>query len=144
MSLVICAGILGTLIMTLFVEIIAHIIRKPFHVVSILSHMLRFGKDLKPASKGIIYIIALLVHYGIGILFSCCFDLCLNYNLIEMHLSNALIFGGFAGLIGIGGWRIFFAIHPAPPKIILSQYLTTIWVGHILYAIGVFYTYLIV
>jgi len=136
------AGILGTFIMTLFVEFTAYISRKPFHVVSILCSMLTFGEEMSTTNKRVIYLVALLVHYSIGVIFSYCFELCLDYNLLALNLSNVLIFGGIAGLIGITGWRTFFAIHPSPPKINLSQYLTIIWIGHILYATGVFWTYL--
>jgi hypothetical protein len=45
------------------------------------------------------------------------------------------------GLIGIIGWRIFFAVHSNSTKIILSQYLLIIWTGHLIYAVGTFVIY---
>jgi hypothetical protein len=135
------AGIAGTLAMTVFTELIAYGAKKPFHVVSILARMLRFRKDLRPIS-GTRYVVALIIHYSIGVLFSYGFEWFITNNRADMNLSNAIIFGGVVGLIGIIGWRIFFAIHPNPPEIILPPYLTTIWVGHIIFSVVLFYSYL--
>lgn len=136
------AGIIATFAMTLFIELICATIKKPFHVVSILSDMLRFGKsDMPDRKKKLIYVAALVLHYLIGVLFACGFKLCLEANVLESNWSHALIFGAAVGLIGVIGWRIFFAVHPKPPALNLFHYLTVIWLGHMIFSIVQFYIY---
>jgi hypothetical protein len=141
-TIVILAGILATLTMTAFVEIVAFVTRKPFHVITILSEMLAFGHWFRPSQQKIIYAGALILHYAIGVGFSYGYLLVLQLHWIRQVLSHALLFGAVAGLIGITGWKIFFAIHPDPPAIERSKYLAVIWSGHIAYAIGLFYSFM--
>jgi hypothetical protein len=140
--LIILAGFTGTLAMTLFTELASFILKKPFHVIRILSLMLHFGSNMTSKLKrDILYWIALVVHYAIGIFFSCVFDFFLEHDLMEFNLWNAMVFGSLAGLVGLLGWRFFFAIHPDPPSLILSQYLAIIWLGHLIFAMGAFLIY---
>ena len=62
--------------------------------------------------------------------------------MMQFTFANALLFGGMAGLLGIIGWRVVFAIHPQPPKINLYEYLTVIWMGHIVFSTTQFYALL--
>jgi hypothetical protein len=140
---IILSGLSGTLAMTLFIELVSAILKKPFHVVRTLARMLKCNSKNDSASKKYLtYCIAVIVHYSIGVMFAYAFDFALNKGLIELVWIHALLFGGLAGLIGIIGWRIFFAIHPNPPKIMLPQYLLVIWTGHLIYAVGTFLIYL--
>jgi hypothetical protein len=140
---IVLSGVAGTLAMTLFTELVSAIFKKPFHVVQILSRMLRRRDNPELlAGKYVSYSIAMIVHYTIGILFSYAFNFFLKQGLLQLTLWNALLFGILAGLIGVLGWRIVLAIHPNPPKIIPSQYLLVIWVGHLIFAIGTFLGYI--
>lgn len=135
---IIMAGIIATLSMTLFVELTALVSRKPFHVIRILANMLRFDKDFNRKQKRMIFIVATILHYGIGVGFAYCYDLSLESDLLTASWKDALLFGAGAGTVGIIVWRIFFAIHPNPPKINLVQYLAVIWLGHLVFACGLF------
>src|SRR5690349_10600711 len=106
--IIILAGIAGTLAMTLFVELVSFILKKPFHVVGILCIMLHFSSNMKSKLKRYaLHGTALVVHYAIGILFSYAFDFFLDSDLMELDLWNAMLFGSLAGFVGILGWRLF-------------------------------------
>lgn len=141
---IIISGIAGTLAMTLFIEFICLLTHKPFHVIRILAYMIPFGRSVVSTNaRRMIYVAAVEIHYAIGVLFTFCFKQCIQSNLMEFTFSNALLFGALAGFVGIIGWRIVFAVHPEPPKIRLSQYLTVIWIGHIVFSIVQFYSLLL-
>jgi hypothetical protein len=140
---VILSGLFGTLAMTLFVNLAAAIFKKPFHVIEVLLRMMQRGENTDSRqTKNIKYAIALVVHYSIGVCFAYVFHFLLQQHVIELSWTNAILFGSLAGLIGILGWRIVFAIHPNPPQLELIHYLLVIWLGHLIFAAGVFITYL--
>jgi hypothetical protein len=138
----ILAGILGTVAMTLCTEIAFRLLKRPYHVVRILARMLQ-GRSipsdgtLRPGT----YLLASFLHYAIGVAFSFGYQWLVFRNILSPGVFPALLFGAFIGLIGITGWRIFFAIHPLPPNVSLKQYLPAIWVGHIVLAFVMYYTY---
>jgi hypothetical protein len=140
--LIILSGVAGTFAMTCFVELLAAISKKPFHVVRILSRMLQYGDNTPKHKRQITYGVAIIIHYLVGISFTNIFVFLLKTELIEPEIWYALIFGAVAGLVGILGWRIFFAIHPNPAHIDLSQYLIVIWAGHLIFALAMFLLYI--
>lgn len=135
----ILAGIAGTLAMTSFAEITAHLLRKPYFVVIILATMLPFNRDLSPP-KASTYIAATILHYAIGVGFAYAYFGLLLEGLISNNALTALLYGVAIGVIAIAGWRLFFTIHPNPPRI-KPTYFALIWLGHIVLSIvaaGVF------
>ena len=134
------SGIAGTLAMTLFLELICWLSKKPFHVIRILAYILPFGKPVVTAgARKIVFLVAVTLHYAIGVLFTFCFEKSIQLHLMEFTLTNALLFGALAGLVGIIVWRIAFALHPKPPNINLHEYLVSIWLGHVVFSIAQFY-----
>ncbi len=136
--MIIMAGIIGTLAMTLFVELIARLSGKPFRVIRVLAEMLRFGRDLNRSQRRTLFVGATILHYAIGVSFAFCYRLAIDHDILGPTWKDALLFGAAAGLVGIAGWRLFFAIHPKPPEINLFQFLTVIWLGHLVFACGMF------
>jgi hypothetical protein len=137
---IILSGLSGTLAMTLFIELISAIFKKPFHVVRILARMLSDNNE-SVVKKNITYCIAVVVHYSIGVLFAYAFHFLVKQDLIDPTLWHALLFGALAGLVGILGWRMAFALHPNPPVINRPHYLFVIWIGHLIFAMGTFIMY---
>ena len=85
--------------MTLFIELVCLLSGKPFHVIRILAYMLPFGKPVvKKSAKRMIYLAAVIIHYGIGVLFTVCFKQFIQLNLMEFTFTNALLFGALAGI----------------------------------------------
>lgn len=138
---IVIAGIVGTFAMTLFIELICLLLGKPFHVIRILARMLQL-KSSTDRPTPTMFGIAVVVHYSIGILFTYGFKCCIDYELCALSYIDALIFGAIAGMIGILGWRIVFVLHPTPPQLNLPQYLTVIWLGHLVFALGQYYAYI--
>ena len=135
----ILAGLAGTLAMTSFAEITAHLLKKPYFVVIILATMLPFKKDLSPP-KASTYILATILHYAIGVGFAYAYLWLMLKGIITNNTLTALLYGIAIGIIAIIGWRVFFAIHPNPPRI-KPIYFAMIWMGHIVLSIigaGVF------
>jgi hypothetical protein len=132
---IILSGLAGTLAMTLFVELVSAILKKPFHVVGILTRMLKRNDNESIAKKNITYCMAVVIHYSIGVLFAFAFHLLVKQKFIDPTLWHALLFGSLAGLTAIVGWQLAFALHPNLPLINRSQYLLVIWIGHLNFAI---------
>jgi hypothetical protein len=135
------AGIAATLGMSAFTAVGFYLVRAPYHVIRILGNMMRFKKvtplmDIPPMS---VYILTIIVHYTIGILFAISFALILRYDILDNSMIQSLFFGMVIGTIGIGGWKIFFSLHPAPPPVLLKNYLPVIWLGHLVMAIVLHY-----
>lgn len=135
----ILAGLAGTLAMTSFAEIMAHLLKKPYFVVIILATMLPFRRDLSPP-KATTYIGATILHYAIGVGFAYAYLWLMQEGVITNDTPTALLYGVAIGIIAIIGWRLFFAIHPNPP-LVKPIYFAMIWLGHIVLSIigaGVF------
>ncbi|HEY0741851.1 MAG TPA: hypothetical protein VGD40_10325 [Chryseosolibacter sp.] len=136
--LIIMAGIIGTLTMTLFIEVVARVSGKPFRVIHILADMLRFGQEFNHGQRRRIFFLATILHYAIGVGFAFCYNFLLDSKYISSSWGDAVLFGASAGIVGILGWRLFFVVHPDPPVMNLFQYLTVIWLGHLVFACGLF------
>jgi hypothetical protein len=135
----ILAGIAGTLAMTSFAEILAHLLKRPYFVVIILATMLPFNRDLTPP-KASIYIAATILHYAIGVGFAYAYLRLMQEGVITNDTLTALLYGAAIGIIAIIGWRLFFTIHPNPPRI-KPTYFAMIWLGHVVLSViaaGVF------
>ena len=130
-AVVLFAGVGSTLVMTAFSEAIALVFRKPFHVVTILAIMLPFKKNSESPGT-LMYSIATVVHYFIGVIFAFAYSLQLSERLIINDWLSAFLYGGIIASVAVISWRIFFWIHPNPPPIELKNYLLTIWGGHII------------
>lgn len=137
------AGVFGTACMTIFTAVAFRVLKKNFNVVVILGNMLVWQKYtvLEPTRPFWRYLLAFLVHYGIGIFFAYLYAWILIEGIINLSLTSSILFGLAIGFIAIIGWRTFFALHPGPPMVILKYYLLVIGIGHIVLAITTALTY---
>lgn len=140
---IIVAGIVGTAFMTLFMYLLTFITERVMKVTQILGTMLTFRtteegglSETKPA-----VIAGVIGHYCIGILFALCYLLLWRAGIGTPDLMYALLFGFLNGIAGITAWRVFFAIHPNPPDIKLKPYLLTLLAAHLVFALGVVYSF---
>lgn len=144
LGIALLAGITGTLIMTGFTEFMALLLKKPFHVITILAIMLPLKKRVESPNI-LIYCVATVIHYLIGVIFSYFYQWLILHGWINHDLLSAVIFGSLIGTVAVIVWGIFFSIHPNPPPIELKPYLTVIWIGHTALAltlIGIFKLFL--
>lgn len=132
---IIIYGVIATAVMTLFTEVTFRMLNRPYHVVRILANMLRFQQvtpvQTKPQPQ---MIMAVVLHYFIGVLFAIGYLPLVSWLPDWSATMHALLYGVLLAFIAIGGWSLFFDLHPGPPKVNLGQYLTTIGVGHLFLA----------
>lgn len=129
--------------MTLFMYLLTFISKRVMKVTKILGTMLTFrttaGGGLSESRGAAIAGVA--GHYCIGIFFALCYFLLWRAGIGKPDLPDALLFGLINGIAGIAAWRLSFAIHPRPPVIKLKPYLVTLLIAHLVFALGVVYTF---
>lgn len=130
---VIVAGIVATAVMTIFTELFFPLLKRNYHVVRILANMIRLQPvtpmNEKPQPQ---MIVAGVVHYAIGILFAFLYRSFVMWVPDWSPSLQAFVFGILIAVVAIGGWRLFFDLHPGPPPVSLTDYLGVIAIGHLL------------
>ena len=147
MFTIIIAGIIGTGAMTFCMYLATFIIKKVMKVVKILGTMLTFQttKEGKLSDKPFSIFIGLVAHYLIGIFFVIIYYILWKNGIGKPNFFYGAIFGFLSGLFGIIVWRIFFAIHPNPPKNInLKDYFINLVIAHIIFGIVVSISFLFI
>jgi hypothetical membrane protein len=126
------AGIVATLMMTVFTEIVFRLLKRKYHVIRILANMIRFQRvtPLQDTPQPHM-LIAGVMHFLIGVFFALMFRSFVTWVPDWSPSLQAMVFGIFIGLIAIGGWRLFFDLHPGPPSVSLPEYLGVIGLGHL-------------
>ena len=136
-TILIC-GIIGTAIMTSFLNVLFYFRDPKLRIVGILGSM------LTPAAKKISIdyrTVGIVAHYTIGIL------LCIPYVWLwtkQISLPTvfiAALYGAINGVVAIIVWRIFIAVHPSPPHLPLIFFLTAVGVSHIFFGLGILAAY---
>jgi hypothetical protein len=138
----IAAGIGGTAVMTAFIYILSYITQKRLKVVKILGTMLTFqttpDKGLSESNFAIAT--GIIGHYLVGIIFSLIYHWLWSRGIGSPNLITCAVYGFISGVVGIGVWRLFFAIHPNPPAVPLKSYIISILTAHIFFGLGVWAT----
>ena len=132
---IIFIGAVATLAMTLVTELSFRIMNRPYHVVRILGNMLRFTMTTPLNAKPIPQLVlAGVLHLTIGILFAFLYQ-SLGMWLFSWSLAaQAITYGASISLLAIGGWQMFFDLHPGPPPLSRPVYLAIIGLGHMAFA----------
>ena len=143
-SLIIIAGLAGTFAMTACAELVFIIIKRPYHIVSTLARMIQFRKPTREKPRLGYYLVAMVLHYIIGVGFCYGYYCALSTGLLNLSVIHSVVYGVIIGIVAIIGWRIFFAIHPDPPQYSLPIYLLVIWIGHIVLAVTLGQVFLLV
>jgi len=127
-------GIVSTIAMTIFSYTISYITNNKFEEPQLLNILI----DKLPRANFSLsreHILGWGLHLFIGIVFVGSFFL-LDYIFnINFTLSTGVIFGFFAGLIGVCFWSICFAVHPNPPDIKRNIYYLQLIPAHIIFGI---------
>jgi hypothetical protein len=133
----IIAGIAGTFLMTLFMDIAALLTRYNFHVPSILGTMVTM--ETKPSgnvsNSMVSKVWGYILHYLIGIFYAALYQNLLQAEIGSGSYGHALVFGIVIGLVAVIFWYSFFKLHPIAPAVRLPLYLVFIFLGHPLFAI---------
>jgi uncharacterized membrane protein YagU involved in acid resistance len=140
---VMLSGIAGTAFMTLFMYLLGYITKRRLKVVKILGTMLTLysNPDGKLSENNKAITIGLLTHYSIGIVFSICYLILWENGIGKPDITYGFIFGIINGILGIFIWRLFILIHPSPPRLPFKTYMSSLVLGHVVYALVVIGTF---
>jgi uncharacterized membrane protein YagU involved in acid resistance len=140
---VIISGIAGTALMTFFMYLLSYLTKRRLKVVKILGTMLTIYSNpegkLSESNKSIT--VGILTHYGVGIGFAISYLILWEYHIGKPDLIHAFIFGLINGILGIFIWRLFLMVHPSPPKLPFKTYMSSLVLGHVVFAIGIVITF---
>ncbi|WP_203296447.1 hypothetical protein [Luteirhabdus pelagi] len=78
-----------------------------------------------------------LLHYILGILFYYGYQLFRTLLGLTHSVWLGILYGFFAGLIGVIGWYLMFRAHRNPPAIPKTEYYLQLVVAHILFGLSV-------
>ena len=121
---------LATLFMTAFSYLYAYLSKDNFKEPQLLNLLLTRISGISIHKKSIV---GWVLHFVIGIIFTF-----IIYFLWETYIRpnylNTLLIGIIAGIIGSVGWKIFFALHPNPPKIQFVEYSLQLIFAHIVFS----------
>lgn len=141
---IVIAGLVGTGVMTLFMYGMTFLTDRVMKVVKILGTMLTFQTtpDGRLSDSPTAIGVGIVAHYALGVIFALVYYALWRAGIGSPTFWNGALFGFVSGLVGILGWRIFFALHPRPPATVpLKDYLITLLAGHVVFGIAVVVTY---
>ncbi|CAN5604380.1 hypothetical protein BH23BAC1_BH23BAC1_09500 [soil metagenome] len=141
----IIAGFLATFVMTILMYISGFISKKNMAVVHILGSMITFRTNSGGGVSNSFFSLfsGCILHFLVGIVYAFVYSWLWYQGIGIPDFINSIIFGAVTGLIATAGWKIFINIHPNPPHIPTKEYLVTIFLTHIIFAIILFYVYLV-
>jgi hypothetical protein len=144
LSNLIMAGLVGTAVMTFFMYGMSFLTDRVMKVIRILGTMLTFQTtpkgELSDSSWSIL--VGTIAHYVVGLSFTLVYAEIWRTGLGAPTLRFGVIAGFVSGLVGMLGWRVYFALHPSPPKNVpLKSYLLTLLAAHVVFGVTVALTY---
>ena len=135
---IVFAGLTGTLLMTLFMNLMSYLSKNGMTMHKVLTTMLTFGVTYKgdlPQQRRAA-ITGYVAHYSIGVMFMCLYYILWVYGVGAPDLVSGIGFGAAGGIISIAFWYWFFVIHPNPPSVPLRPYFVNVFLAHFVYALG--------
>lgn len=140
---VIVSGIVGTVLMTVFMYGMTFLTDRVMKVTKILGTMLTFETSamghLSDSKRAIT--VGILAHYAIGIGFALIYYGLWSLGIGQPDLVSGIWFGISSGIAAVVFWYGLFALHPKPPAISLRPYLVTLFLAHIVFTYGVIGAY---
>lgn len=134
LSQIIIVGIYATAAMTAFSYVFSHVFKGNFKEPQLLNYLL----DKYPSIKSSYcreHIIGWVIHFSIGCFFVTVFKILISIFAIPVSLQTGLIFGGIAGLVGVGVWHFMFYLHPNPPRIKKSVFYMQLFIAHLIFGV---------
>jgi len=143
--IVIIAGITGTALMTLFINIWTYITGFEYRVPSILGTLVTMSTrpSGKVSGNKAVVLIGYIFHFLIGIFFSIVYYLLWLYLIGRPEWGHLIYLGCGSGLVAAIFWYSILKLHPLAPKIKLPSYLFLIFSGHFIFTAGVIASWMI-
>ncbi|HET8828664.1 MAG TPA: hypothetical protein VFM79_04950, partial [Pelobium sp.] len=116
---------------------ISSVYKKNFVEPALLGKVI--GHHLKDSPSWLNITLGSTVHFFVGYLFT---EIHLFlYQIYTPNWYNALFFGVINGLFGASVWYLTIKLYPKVLTVHISQYLTQLVIGHVIFAIIIVYMY---
>ncbi len=125
----------ATLLMTAFSYLYAYLSKGNFKEPQLLNLLLTRISGIPIRKKSIV---GWILHFVFGIIFTVIIYLFWE-TFMQPNWINTLLIGIIAGIIGSIGWKIFFVLHPKPPKIKFIEYSLQLIIAHIIFSFTCFF-----
>jgi len=137
------AGLAGTLLMTLFLDIVSILTGFTFHVPRLLGTMvaMRTMPSGKPSGSLPVRIAGIIIHYAIGVFFALAYRQIVDVAALPDSAANAAMLGLITGVLAMGFWYTLLKLHPLAPSVRLVLFLVLLFLGHFIFAAGMYLTY---
>lgn len=119
--------------MTLFVNEIAAFTDKRIRVLSVLASIfsgIRTVDGLR-CYRGIYVLLAIVVHYMVGIFFAFGYALALYYDLADISLKGGALYGISIGIFAAAVWGTVFLSLPRAPIVPLRLFIPVVGLSHL-------------
>ncbi|WP_373055772.1 hypothetical protein [Zunongwangia sp. H14] len=133
-ALILLSAFTATAVMTIFTYICAAVRHSQFKPPELLNQLSSSASTI-PLKVGKNNVLGWIIHFAIGLAFVLIFEWIWNNFSVETSILSGAVFGFFAGIVGIGGWKTMFAINTDPPNIELRSFFIQLLVAHILFGI---------
>ena len=130
---VVIAALVATSLMTLFSYAYSAVRKQQFRETELLNHLLARLHWIDP-SAGVHHWAGWCIHYLIGLFFVAIY----YWTGIVHDFSDYVIAGALAGMVGVAGWKVIFALHPSPPSIPFKEYYLQLIAAHMVFGIGAY------
>ncbi len=132
---VLVAGIVGTVMMTVFSYLISRLRSQQFREPKLLNMILRRSnhEHMNPSNNSVI---GWVVHFSIGIILMTLFYIFHLIFSFDISIISIGAYGIFAGFLAILSWHIMFYISARPPDISLKEFYIQLFIAHLLFALG--------
>ncbi len=134
---IILAGIAGTFLMTMFVRMFAAATGYQLAVPRVLGTLFTFTTTPsgKVSHQPVALIWGNILHYAIGIFFSLIYALCLTKHWLPAGIGGGIGFGALIGIVAVLCWLLMLKLHPLTPRIRTGIFLSSVYLGHILFGL---------
>ncbi|MHA7056083.1 hypothetical protein ACWGOQ_0002615 [Aquimarina sp. M1] len=134
----IAVGFIATIAMTAFSYSISYISKNIFEEPQLINMLLSQWND-NSFNLEREHIVGWAIHFLIGMFFVLGFKILHMCKILDISVLSGIIYGLFAGVIGVFFWGIVLWIHPNTPKINRTRYLLQLIPAHIVFGITMIY-----
>ncbi|HEX6225369.1 MAG TPA: hypothetical protein VFZ52_13215 [Chryseolinea sp.] len=132
------ATVISTTLMTLFSYLVSFIRRKKFSEPELLNDLIRRWN--KKTFSAVTPFIGWFIHYAVGFFFNFLYQGYWITTDSNPTLISGVIFGALAGVVGILGWKVAFALHSNPPLTDFKEYYLQLFFAHIVFGVSALVT----
>ncbi len=128
-------GIIGTIVMTIYVYTLAWLANRNWRVVHVLLAILR-RRSYTRSAHNLRLASAAALHSAIGVIFAMIYDWLLQRGFIQANIQSATVYGLLTGMLAMLVWRLVFVFRYEPPDVQPGSYSLVVGSAHIPFSIA--------